>query len=392
MPEAKQVKQSSEVFEWMDEWGPEKIVIVHDTRSGMKGMLVIDNTARGMGKGGCRMAADVTLWDCFRLARTMTWKYAFADFALGGAKAAIQNSPQSPNKEAIIRAFVRGIRKLLPDEYVFGNDMGFAEPEEGIVIDECDGDMRVAVGAPAELGGLPYDELGVTGYGIAECVEIGARHIGLDLKKASISIQGLGAAGISAAKFLNDKGASRIVAVSSIAGAVYNPKGLDIEKLIKLREEFGDNAVKEYKDATSIPLDEELKLDVDILVPAARGDVITSANVDSIKARLIVEGANFPITPQCRKILHKRNMLIIPDFVANAGAVIAAGMSMFYRYSVDRLDPAQVYAAIRKKMNDNVPLVLNEAQKTGRQPIEIAMEVAQARVRKAMELKRRIPD
>ena len=380
-----------EVFELMDEWGPEKILIVHDTRTGMKGMVVIDNTARGMGKGGCRMAPDVTLWDCFRLARTMTWKYAMADFALGGAKSAIIGDPNGPNKEAVVRAFVRGVRKLLPDEYVFGNDMGFAEPEAAIVIDECGGDLRVAVGTPSELGGLPYDELGVTGYGAAEVTEVGADHLGIDYKTASIAIQGFGAAGSFAAKFLYEKGARKIVAVSSIAGAIYDPAGLDIEKLMQLREKFGDNAVKEYPGAKSIPLGDELTLDVDILIPSAKGDVITQANVADIKAKMIVEVANFPVTPECREILHKRDVVIIPDFVANAGAVVAAGLSMFYRYSCDRLDPELVYTTIRSKMKNNVSVVLDEATKTKQQPLVVALDIAKSRVRKAMELKRRIP-
>lgn len=380
-----------EVFELMDEWGPEKILIVHDTRTGMKGMVVIDNTARGMGKGGCRMAPDVTLWDCFRLARTMTWKYAMADFALGGAKAAIIGDPNGPNKEAVVRAFVRGVRKLLPDEYVFGNDMGFAEAEAAIVIDECGGDLKVAVGTPSELGGLPYDELGVTGYGAAEVTEVGADHLGINFKTATIAIQGFGAAGSFAAKFLYEKGARKIVAVSSIAGAIYDPAGLDIEKLMQLREKFGDNAVKEYPGAKSIPLGDELTLDVDILIPSAKGDVITQANVADIKAKMIVEVANFPVIPECREILHKRDVLIIPDFIANAGAVVAAGLSMFYRYSCDRLDPELVYSTIRSKMKKNVSIVLDEATKTKQQPLVVALDIAKSRVRKAMELKRRIP-
>ena len=163
----------SDVFEWMDEFGPEKILIVHDTKTGMKGMVVIDNTARGIGKGGCRMSANVSLHDCFRLARTMTWKWAMADIFLGGAKACIKNDPTSPDKEEIIRAFVRKIRKLIPDEYVFGNDMGFSERDGAIALDEAE-DMKAAVGTPAELGGLPYDELGVTGYGVAEAAECAA--------------------------------------------------------------------------------------------------------------------------------------------------------------------------------------------------------------------------
>jgi len=379
-----------EVFEWMDEWGPEKILIVHDAKTKMKGMLVIDNTARGMGKGGCRMAPDVTLWDCFRLARTMTWKWAMADIFLGGAKAAIVADPNDPNKEEIIRAYVRAIKKFLPDEYVFGNDMGFAEREEAIVIDECGGDMRVAVGTPGELGGLPYDELGLTGYGVAEATEVGAEHLGMNLKGATASIQGLGAVGSFTAKFLHEKG-STIIAISSVEGALYEPNGLDIERLLQLKEEFGDNAVKEYRGANSIPLGDELKLDVDILIPAAKGDVITKENVEAVKAKMIVEGANFPVTPECREILYKRGILSIPDFVANAGAVMSAGKSMFYRYACERLDPAEVYASIKSKMKSNVAIVLNEAKRTNKLPSSVALDIAQGRVRKAMELKGRVP-
>ncbi len=379
-----------EVLEWMDEWGPEKILIVRDTRTGMKGMLVIDNTARGMGKGGCRMAPDVTLWDCFRLARTMTWKWAMADIFLGGAKAAIIADPNSPNKEEIVRAFVRAIKKMLPDEYVFGSDMGFAEPEEAIVIDECEGDMRVAVGTPGELGGLPYDELGLTGYGIAEATEVGTEHLGMNLTEATVSIQGLGAVGSFTAKFLHEKGA-KIVAVSGTKGALYEPSGLDIQRLLQLKKEFGREAVRKYEGGRLIPLGDELKLDVDILIPAAKGDVITKENVDAVKAKLIVEGANFPVTLECQEILHKRGILLIPDFVANAGAVMGTGKSMFYRYSCEKLDPAEVYTSIKSKMKSNVATVLSEVKGTNKLPIDVALDIAKERVRKAMELRRRIP-
>ncbi len=218
----------ADIFEWMDECGPEKMIVVHDTRTGMMGMLVIDNTARGPGKGGCRMDPNMTLQDCFRLARTMTWKWAMADIYLGGAKAGIRNDPKSPYKEEIIRAYVKKIRKFLPDEYVFGNDMGFAEKDGAIALDEAE-DMKAAVGTPAELGGLPYDELGITGYGVVEAAECAAPYRGIDLRKATVSIQGFGAVGAFAAKFMREKGA-KVVAVSSIEGAVYDPQGLDVEK------------------------------------------------------------------------------------------------------------------------------------------------------------------
>lgn len=381
----------SELLEWMDEWGPEKVIVVHDTGTGMKGMLVIDNTARGMGKGGCRMASDVTLWDCFRLARTMTWKWAMADIFLGGAKAAIANDPRSPNKEEIVRAFVRAIRKYLPDEYVFGNDMGFAEKDEAIVIDECNGDIRVAVGTPAELGGLPYDELGLTGYGVAEATEVASKHLGLNLSGAAVSIQGLGAVGSFAAKFLSKKGA-RIVAISSIEGALYDADGLDVDRLLELKQEYGDSAVNKYEGAKLLPLGEEIKANADILVPAARGDVITTQNAGNIKAKLIVEGANFPTTSEAETMLIKKGILIVPDFVANAGAVIGTGFAMQQRYSCTGLDPAEVYETIKSKMEKNVTLVLNEAHSRNRSPREVALDIAKERVLKAMKLKGRLPD
>lgn len=380
----------SEVTEWMDKWGPEKIIVVHDTRTGMKGMLVIDNTARGMGKGGCRIAPDVTLWDCFRLARTMTWKWAIADVFLGGAKAAIVADPKDPNKEEIVRAFVRAIRKFLPDEYVFGNDMGFSGKDEAIVIDECGGDARVAIGTPAALGGLPYDEMGLTGYGVAEVTGVAVEYCGLNLNEASIAIQGLGAVGSFTARYLSQKGA-KIVAISSIEGALYDPNGLNIERLCKLKEECGDSAINEYAEAKVIPTGEEVKLGVDILIPAAGGDVISEENAGDVKAKLIVEGANFPITNGAERILDEKGVLIVPDIVANAGAAIGAGLAMHQRYSCCGIEQSEIYSTIRQKITSNVSLVLNEARKRNRSPRQVALEIAQERVLEAMKVKGRIP-
>ena len=379
----------SEVFEWMDEFGPEKIIVVHDTKTGMKGMLVIDNTARGPGKGGCRMDANMTLLDCFRLARTMTWKWAMADIFLGGAKAGIRNDPQSPHKEEIIRAFVKKIRKFLPDEYVFGNDMGFAEKDGAIVLDEAE-DMKAAVWTPAELGGLPYDELGITGYGVAEAAECAAPFGGIDLKKATVSVQGFVAVGAFAAKFMKGKG-SKVVAVSSAEGAIYDPDGLDVHKLLTLREKHGDKAVLRYGPGQKIPLGRELELGVDILVPGATGDVITEKNMRRVQAKMIVEGANFPTTETAQKYFHRKGILIVPDFVANAGAVMSTGKAMDNRYSCNVLEPQEVFDTVRRKMWKNVEMVLSEAGRRKRLPREVALSIARERVWKAMELRGRIP-
>ncbi len=379
----------AEVLDYMDEWGPEKIVVVYDTRTKMKGMLVIDNTARGMGKGGCRMAPDVTLWDCFRLARAMTWKLALADIFLGGAKAAIVADPKAPNKEEIVRAFVRAIRKLLPDEYVFGNDMGFNEDDEAIVIDECGGDMRVAVGTPHELGGLPYDELGLTGYGVAEAAEVAAKNLGMELDGATVSIQGLGAVGSFAAKFLSEKGA-RIICISSTSGALHDPAGIDINKLLELKKKFRGASIKEYSGGKLLPVGDELTLDVDILIPAAKGDVITKDNVNDVKAKIIVEGANFPTTAAAEAIIRQSHVLLVPDIIANAGAAIATGKAMDNRHSCMALDFNEVYAVVESTIRRNVGMILDEARRRNRFPRDIALNIAKERVLKAMKLRKRI--
>lgn len=379
----------ADVFEWMDEWGPEKLIVVHDTKTGMMGMLAIDNTARGPGKGGCRMDPNMTLNDCFRLARTMTWKWAMADIFLGGAKAGIRNDPKSPYKEEIIRAYVKKIRKFLPDEYVFGNDMGFAEKDGAIALDEME-DMKAAVGTPAELGGLPYDELGITGFGIAEAAECAAQMAGMELRRTTIAIQGFGAVGAFAAKFAKEKGAT-VVAVSSVDGALYDPQGLDIDKLFALREKNGDKCIRKYGKGEVIPLGRELELEVDVMIPGATGDVITAKNMKNIQAKLIVEGANFPTTLEAQKFFHRKGTLLVPDFVANAGAVMGAGKAMDNRYSCDILDPQEVYDTVKRKMWKNVTMVMEESQKTKRLPREVAEAISKERVRKAMELRGRLP-
>ncbi|MDF2704892.1 MAG: putative glutamate dehydrogenase, partial [Nonomuraea muscovyensis] len=176
----------------IDEWGPEKVVVVSHRRSGMKGVLVIDNTARGTGKGGTRMSPHVTVGEVARLARVMTWKWAAVDMFHGGAKAGIATDPASPDKEAILRAFVRALSNEVPREYVLGLDVGLTERDAAIIQDEL-GDRGAAVGTPQELGGVPYDALGITGYGVAEAADAAAGASGFSLATARVSIQGFGA-------------------------------------------------------------------------------------------------------------------------------------------------------------------------------------------------------
>ena len=373
-------------FSLVDEWGPEKIVCVSDRRTGMRGVLVIDNTALGMGKGGTRMSETLTVREVARLARTMTWKWAAVDLFHGGAKAGILGDPNSPRKEEMLRAFARALSNEVPREYVFGLDMGLNEHDAAIFIDEL-GDRGAAVGLPRQLGGVPYDQLGVTGYGVAEAADAAATAVGIELAGARVAIQGFGAVGQAAATRFVRLGAV-VVAVSTAKGAVQDPNGLDIDRLATLRRQFGDDCVREYGEV--LPADAALAVDTDILVPAAREDVIDTEVALSTKAKLIVEGANLPTTPEARQALHERGIMVVPDFIANAGGIVAAAHSMGARYSAFTVDPDNIFSMISTKLRSNTVAVLETARRNRLMPHEAAYKIAQDRVRAAMELRGQI--
>ncbi|MBD2900362.1 Glutamate dehydrogenase [Actinomadura sp. RB99] len=376
----------SDVLALMDEWGPERVVCVSDSRTGMRGVLVIDNTARGMGKGGMRMSPGVTVAEVARLARVMTYKWAGADLFFGGAKAGIAADPASPDREGVLRAFVRALAQEIPARYVAGLDMGLTERDAAVVQDEL-GDRGAAVGTPHALGGMPYDELGVTGYGVAEAADAAARDAGMELSGARVAVQGFGAVGHAAARRLTELGAT-VVAVSTVHGALYDPDGLDVARLLALRGEAGDAAVREYG-GQLLDAGAELLVPADVLVPAALQDVIGADVAARIRARIVVEGANLPTDGPAQRVLAARGVTVVPDFVANAGGVVAAGFAMDARYSAFRPDPGAVFAAVSSKMRDNTAKVLTAARAQGTTTHEAALALAQERVRAAMELKGR---
>ncbi|NDU75339.1 Glu/Leu/Phe/Val dehydrogenase [Actinomadura sp. DSM 109109] len=378
----------SDVLALMDEWGPERVVCVSDSRTGMRGVLVIDNTARGMGKGGMRMSPAVTVSEVARLARVMTYKWAGVDLFFGGAKAGIAADPGSPGREAVLRAFVRALSREIPDRYVAGLDMGLTERDAAIVQDEL-GDRGAAVGTPHVLGGLPYDELGVTGFGVAEAADAAAQHTGTSLRGARVAVQGFGAVGHAAARRLHELGAA-VVAVSTVHGALHDPDGLDVGRLLALRAEAGDAAVKEYGGRLLAP-GAELTVPADVLVPAALQDVIDEGTAAAVRARIVVEGANLPTGPAARRVLAARGVTVVPDLVANAGGVVAAGFAMDARHSAFRPDADAVFAAVSAKMRGNTVRVLDAARARGTTTHEAAVALAQQRVRAAMELKGRWP-
>ncbi|GAA1005838.1 glutamate dehydrogenase [Acrocarpospora pleiomorpha] len=374
----------TDALDLVDEWGPEKIVVVSHRRTGMRGVLVIDNAARGVGKGGTRMAPTVTVTEVARLARNMTWKWAVVDLFYGGAKAGIVADPTSPDKEAILRAFARALHNEVPRDYVFGLDMGLTEDDAAIIQDEL-GDRGAAVGTPSHLGGVAYDQLGVTGFGVAEAADASAELIGRPLAGSRVAIQGYGAVGRAAAERLGELGAA-IVAVSTAHGAIHHPAGLDVTELGKACDEYGDAFVTHFG-GTALPPGQELLVDCDILVPAALQDVIDEKTAHAVKAGLVVEGANLPTSPAAQTVLAARGITVVPDFVANAGGVIAAAFAMDSRYSGFRPGTREVFATISDKLRSNSRTVLEEAAGANITPHQAARRLAEDRVRAAMRSK-----
>ncbi|MBZ0175479.1 MAG: Glu/Leu/Phe/Val dehydrogenase [Candidatus Methanoperedens nitroreducens] len=361
------------MFEITDEIGPEKIIHLYEPRTKMKAIVVVDNVAAGPAIGGVRMAPDVTLDEVRRLARAMTYKNVMAGLPHGGGKSGIIADPKTVNKEQVIRTFARCIKNIL--EYIPGPDMGTDEASMAYVYDET----SRAVGLPRELGGIPLDEIGATGYGVAECTDVAKDYINLDLNGARVTIEGFGNVGKPAARFLAEKGAV-LVGTSDSKGTIYNSKGLNVEELIRIKESTG--SVINYKDGEILKTTDLLLINTDILIPAARPDVINDANADVVDAKLIVEGANIPITESAEKLLHDRGILIVPDFVANAGGVITA--SVEYHGGTELIALDRTKSMIRK----NTKELLDKVYSDKTYPRETAVGIAKQRVMRAMKYRK----
>jgi len=367
------MEMHEQIFEITDEIGPEKIIHLYEPRTKMKAIVVVDNVAAGPAIGGVRMDPDVTLDEVRRLARAMTYKNVMAGLPHGGGKSGIIADPKIVNKEQVIRTFARCIKNIL--EYIPGPDMGTDEASMAYVYDET----SRAVGLPRELGGIPLDEIGATGYGVAECADVAKDYINLDLNGARVTIEGFGNVGKPAARFLAEKGAV-LVGASDSKGTIYNSKGLNVEELIRIKGSTG--SVINYKDGEILKTTDILLINTDILIPAARPDVINDANADVVDAKMIVEGANIPITESAEKLLHDRGILIVPDFVANAGGVITA--SVEYHGGTELIALDRTKSMVRK----NTKELLDKVYSDKTYPRETAVGIAKQRVMRAMKYRK----
>ena len=361
-----------------DEFGPFKVIHVHEPSVGLRGTLVVDNVARGPSIGGVRMAPDVSTSECARLARAMTLKNAAADLPHGGGKSVLYGDPRMPraDKEQIVRAFACSLAEV--EQYICGPDMGTDEECMAWVRDE----IGRAVGLPRENGGIPLDEIGATGWGLLQAIKVASEFQGTPLAGARVALQGFGAVGKHAARFLSAEGAI-IVAAADSQGMVACQDGLEVDKLVTIKAAGG--SVMDYPAGAGITTgDRDTIIDVscDIWIPAARPDVIRVDNLDRLQAKMVVSGANIAVTADAEKQLHAKGVLCIPDFIANAGGVICAAME--YQGASE----AAALQTIGEKLRNNVQAILDISQREGCLPREAAVEMAMQRVHKAMQLRR----
>jgi glutamate dehydrogenase (NAD(P)+) len=292
------------------------------------------NDARGPGKGGVRFHPDETIDTVRALAAWMTWKTAVADLPLGGAKGGVVCDPRrlSPRElEAVSRGYMRGIARFVglnqdvpaPDVYTNPQIMAWMMDEYEVLMGHHEPGM--ITGKPMILGGS-VGRTAATAMGGVVTIREAARVVDMDLKNATCAIQGYGNVGSHAHRLAVEVLGSKVVAVSDEYGGIYNSHGLSPESVLAHMEEAG--RLDNYRGADKIGNEELLALDVDILIPAAIENQITSQNADEVKARIVAELANGPTTPRADRILFDKDVYIIPDFLCNAGGVTVSYFEM----------------------------------------------------------------
>lgn len=386
---------NSKIIVFEDEFGPEQIVKVYDPEINMEGVLVIDNTALGPGKGGIRMTPDITEEEVFRLARTMTYKNALAEIPFGGAKSGIKfpviknESPEDrkERKKKFIKSFADSIKLLTPKKYIAGPDVGTGEKEMQWFV-ESTGIWRSATGKPTDLClpiirkngnngkrcGIPH-EFGSTGFGVAHAAKVAAELSGINIQGARISIHGFGNVGTFAYKFLTEMGV-KVVAIADVSGAVLAENGFDDKIIREMIEKM--KFITDYPDAKKISMDDFWKIPVDIIIPASVTDVINEKNKNNIRAKIIVEAGNIPMRENIEKEFFEKGVIIVPDFVANAGGVV----SSYAEYK--GYQPKKMFDIVSEKIIKTTRTVLKESLSLKKNPREIALDIAAEKVKKAM--------
>lgn len=291
-----------------------------------EGYRVQHNTSRGPGKGGVRFHQDVTLSEVMALSAWMSIKNAAVNVPYGGAKGGIRVDPKTLSRGELERmtrrytseiGIIIGPSKDIPAPDVNTNEQIMAWMMDTYSMNQGATATGVVTGKPVDLGGS-LGRREATGRGVFTVGAEAAKNIGLDVSTARIAVQGFGNVGGIAAKLFAEAG-SRIVAVQDHGGAIYREAGLDVPTLLKHVAEKG--TVAGFEAAEKLAVEKFWDVPCDILIPAALEQQITKDNAHRIQARMVIEGANGPTTPDADDILHDRNVLVVPDVIANAGGV-----------------------------------------------------------------------
>ena len=358
-----------------------------------KGFRVQYNDARGPTKGGIRFHPDETIDTVRALAAWMTWKCALLDLPLGGAKGGIICNTKEMSQgelERLSRAYVQAMWQFIgpdkdipaPDVYTNPQIMAWMMDEYSKIAGK--NQFGIITGKPLCLGGSAGRDDG-TAQGGWYTIGEAAKECGIELKQATVAIQGYGNAGYYAGyrgKTLFD---SKIVAVSDTKGGIFSKEGIDPEAVREHKAKTG--SVINFPNTRAISNGELLELDVDILIPSALENVITEKNATNIKAKIIAELANGPTTPEADDILYKKGVHVIPDFLCNAGGVTVSYFEMVQNFYMYYWDEKEVYQRLDKKMTTAYYSVLDASKKSGINMRQAAYVVAVGRVVSAMKLR-----
>jgi glutamate dehydrogenase (NAD(P)+) len=330
-----------------------------------KGYRVRHNEARGPTKGGIRFHPNVDIDEVRALATLMTWKCAVVDIPYGGAKGGIQcNPPEMSRKELerLTRRYTYQILNMIgpetdipaPDVYTNEDNMAWMMDTYSMMKGHTS--LGVVTGKPVSMGGSE-GRREATGRGVVFVTEEYAKQHDINLATSKVAVQGFGNVGAVAADYLQRLG-SKVIAVSDVSGGLYNPNGLDIQKLLEYTAK--NKVIKGFEGGQEIDGMAVLETDVDILIPAALEKQITVDNVEKIKAKLIVEGANGPTSPEAEEYLLKNGAVVIPDFLANAGGVIVSYFEWVqdlasYFWNNDRVN-TELQCVITKALNSILEL------------------------------------
>ncbi len=356
------------------------------------GYRVQHNLGRGPAKGGIRYHQDVSLDEVKALAMWMTWKCAVVGIPYGGGKGGVIVDPKQLSQkelEGLTRRYFTEIEILVgPEKDIPAPDVNTNSQIMAWMMDTYS--MHAGYTVPGVVTGKPISLGGsegrneATARGTVFCIVEAARHLGIELPKATVAVQGFGNAGSIAARLICDEGAT-VVAVSDSTGGIHAPGGLDVARVVAWKQEHG--TVQGFPGATDITNAEILEVDCNILIPAALENQITEANAGNIKAKLIAEAANGPTTPEADVILFKNGKFMIPDILCNAGGVTVSYFEWVQDLNRDHWSEAVVNAKLKEIMVKAFTETLAVARREQCNMRTAAYLVAVKRVADAMEMR-----